>query len=288
MVGIAHPVLREPHRRFLQFAKRGFERGGDFGGIARGLGLGNVAGHQVEERAHPAPAVLGQFAPDQVHRLDAVGAFVDLGDAGVTDELLHSPFGDIAVPAEHLLRVDRDLEPAVGEVALDHRGQQRDDVVRGDALFLGLRLVAEIDLERPPQHQRARRLVERLALEQHAANVGMDEQSIGLGLGIALVGKQGATLAPVLGVSDRILIGDLALRQALQAHAQPRRIHHDEHRRETLLGLADQPAGRAVVIHDAGRIAVNPHLVLDRAAGERIARPDAAVVVDQELGHDEQ
>ena len=64
----------------------------------------------VEQGAHPAAAVLGQLAADQVHRLDAVGAFVDLGDAGVADELLHAPFADIAVAAEHLLGVDRGLE----------------------------------------------------------------------------------------------------------------------------------------------------------------------------------
>ena len=64
---------------------------------------------QLEEGADRAAAVLGQLAADQVHRLDAVGAFVDLGDAGVADELLDAMLADVAVAAEHLLRVDRGL-----------------------------------------------------------------------------------------------------------------------------------------------------------------------------------
>ena len=57
---------------------------------------------------------------------------------------------------------------------------------------------------------------------------------------------------------------------------------------EALFRLADQPTLGAVVVEDAGRIAVNAHLVLDRAAGNGVALAERAVVVDQELGHDEQ
>ena len=149
-------------------------------------------------------------------------------------------------------------------------------------------LAAEVDLQRTPQDQRARGLVERLALHQHPANVGVDEQGVGLGVGIARFGLQRAPLAAVLRVGDRILIGDLGLRETLQPDAEPGRVHHDEHRRQPLFGLADQIAGRPVVIHHAGRIAVDPHLMLDRAAGHRVALPDRAILADQELGHDEQ
>src|SRR3546814_2673427 len=45
---------------------------------------------------------------------------------------------------------------------------------------------------------------------------------------------------------------------------------------------------RAVIIHHAGRIGVDAHLVLDRPARQRIACPERAVVIDEELGHDEQ
>ena len=127
-----------------------------------------------------------------------------------------------------------------------------------------------------------------LRLHQHPADVGVDEQRVGLGVRIAFLGPQRAALAAVLGVGDGVLIGDLALRQPLQADAQPRGVHHDEHRRQALFGLADQPAGGAVIVHDAGRIAVNAHLVLDRAAGNGVALAERAVLIDQEFGHDEQ
>ena len=140
--------------------KRLFERLGHASRIACGLGLGNIAPDLLEEGAHCATAILGQLATDQVHRLDAIRAFVNLGDAGVTDELIHAPLADVAVAAEHLLGVDRDLEPAVGQIAFDHRRQQRDDVVRGQPLFLGLRFVAEVHLQRAPQDQRPRTLIE--------------------------------------------------------------------------------------------------------------------------------
>ena len=38
------------------------------------------------------------------------------------------------------------------------------------------------------------------------------------------------------------------------------------------LGFADEIAARAVVIHDAGRVGVNAHLVLDGAAENAVAR----------------
>ena len=102
----------------------------------------SLADQSRRRRARARPPSLAELAADQVHRLDAVGAFVDLGDAGIADELLHAPFADIAVAAEHLLRVDRRLEALVGQIALDDRRQQRDQVVGGLPLLLGLRLAA--------------------------------------------------------------------------------------------------------------------------------------------------
>ncbi|HYE44675.1 MAG TPA: acyl-CoA dehydrogenase family protein, partial [Caulobacter sp.] len=53
------------------------------------------------------------------------------------------------------------------------------------------------------------------------------------------------------------LHGDLALGEALQPDPQPRGVHHDEHRLEPLLRLADQPALGAVIVHHAGGVAVD-------------------------------
>ncbi len=116
----------------------------------------------------------------------------------------------------------------------------------------------------------------------------MDDDRVGLGVRLALVGDEGPALAAVLRIGDGVLIGDLALGEALQADPEAGRVHHDEHGGEALLGLADQPAGRIVVVQQAGRIAVDAHLLLDRAAGDSVALAEAAVLVDEELGHDEQ
>src|SRR5690606_2250384 len=55
-----------------------------------------------------------------------------------------------------------------------------------------------------------------------------------------------------------------------------------------LVGRADQVAGRAVEVHHAGGVAVDAHLVLDRATGNGVALAGAAVGGRQELRHDEQ
>jgi hypothetical protein len=75
------------------------------------------------------------------------------------------------VAAEHLLHVHRGLEALVGEIALDDRRQQAEQVVR---LLLGLLVLSaaqQVDLERAPQHQRPRRLIEGARLEQHPPDV---------------------------------------------------------------------------------------------------------------------
>ena len=91
-----------------------------------------------------------------------------------------------------------------------------------------------------------------------------------------------------LRVDHRILIRDLRHRQPLHADAEPRLVHHHEHRGKAAILLPDQIAGGVVVIHHAGGIAVDAHLVLDRAAGNAVARAQRAVVVDHDLRHDEQ
>ena len=68
-------------------------------------------------------------------------------------------------------------------------------------------------------------------------------------------------------------------------------IHHDEHVLEAAVLLADQIADRAAVVavrEHGGRTRVDAELVLDRHAVHVVARAEAAVVVDQELRHEEQ
>ena len=97
-----------------------------------------------------------------------------------------------------------------------------------------------------------------------------------------------AALAALFRVDRGVLVSDLALCQALQPDAEARGVHHDEHGREALLRLADEPALGAVVVHDAGRVAVDSHLLLERSAAEAVALAEGAVLVHEELGHDEE
>ena len=99
---------------------------------------------------------------------------------------------------------------------------------------------------------------------------------------------QRPALPTIAGIDHRVLIGDLALGQPLQADTEPCRVHHDEHRPQTLVLFADHIAGGAVIVHHAGGIAVNAHLILDRATADAVALAQRSVLVDQELGHDEQ
>ena len=120
-----------------------------------------------------------QLAADQIERLDAVGAFVDHGDARIAHELLHAVLGDVAVAAEHLLRHDRIGEALIGEHAFDHRRQQAHVVVGACRSLASLGAVGDVALERGPQHQRARRLVEGAHGHQRAAHVRMHDDRIG-------------------------------------------------------------------------------------------------------------
>jgi len=59
-----------------------------------------------------------------------LAAFVNHGDARIAHELLHAPFGDVAMAAEHLLRLHSVLETKVGEDALEHGRQQAEAIFR--------------------------------------------------------------------------------------------------------------------------------------------------------------
>src|SRR3546814_5180065 len=79
VVRVRHTILHEPHRRGLEFAIGLFEAGGEIGERPV-LGGGAFAIDDREKCLHRAAAILGELAADKVHRLDAVGAFIDHGD----------------------------------------------------------------------------------------------------------------------------------------------------------------------------------------------------------------
>ncbi len=149
-------------------------------------------------------------------------------------------------------------------------------IVRRLALLLIVGTVRHVALERGPHHERARGFVEGADAHQGAPHVRMHDDGIG-GLVLGLRSRQGAPLQAILRVGDRVLIGDFRLSEALHADAEPRLIHHDEHRRHALVLFADQPADGVVEVQHAGRIAVDAHLVLDRAARHAVLCAERAI-----------
>ena len=118
VVGPCQRVAHEPQRGLLQPVEallHRFQQGGERFDRLQPIERTRRLRHEGHEGAS---AVLGQLAADEVERLDAVGALVDHGDAGIADELLHAPFGDIAVPAEHLLGLHAIVEAEVGQYPL--------------------------------------------------------------------------------------------------------------------------------------------------------------------------
>ena len=80
----------------------------------------------------------------------------------------------------------------------------------------------------------------------------MDDDRVG-GLVRSLRARQRAALQPLLRIGPRVLIGDLGEAESLNADAEPRAVHHREHRGKAAMRLADQPALGAVEGHHAGR-----------------------------------
>ncbi len=87
----------------------------------------------------------------------------------------------------------------------------------------------------------------------------MDDQRVGRAIGVLRAGHV-APLQAVLRVDHCVLIGSFSDGQALQADAQTCLVHHGEHGAHAFVLGAQQIAGRLVIVHHAGRVAVDAHL----------------------------
>ena len=134
----------------------------------------------------------------------------------------------------------------------------------------------------------AGRLGQRLHCHQAAANVGVLDDRRHSGAGAA-----GAAALPALpGIAERALGRALGDRHTLHADREAGRVHHDEHDVEATILLADEIADGALALlaklHHAGRAGVDAELVLDAGADHVVMGAERAVVVDADLGHQEQ
>ena len=124
--------------------------------------------HLGDQPLEHAAIVEAELAPDQVGGLDAVGAFVDRGDARVAEVLRSAGLLDIAHPAMHLDAERGDFVAEVGAMRLGQRGQQVEPPAR-----LRIAGIGAIDLAAGEVDERARRHGLGAHPEQHAADVGM-------------------------------------------------------------------------------------------------------------------
>ena len=179
-------------------------------------GLLQAGRHRMEEASEQAAGVLAELAADQVEGLDAVGALVDLGDAGVADILLDAGLADVAVAAEHLHGEVRGGEAVVGEEGLDDRGHQRREIV--GRLPLGRIGVAfrTVELEADPVGERPGAFREGLDGQQVPAHVRVDDDRVGRAIGRTRAGRR-AALEPLQGVGPGLLVGGLGGGQTLHA-----------------------------------------------------------------------
>src|SRR6266542_6059279 len=125
LVGALLRFAADFHRKLLDFADERAERSGELG---HPLALTRVLDEALHDDAQPAEldaAVEQHLATQQIERLNAIGALVDRVDAGIAYVLIHAPFPNVPVAAEHLQREIGARHAVVGEERLDHRRQQR-------------------------------------------------------------------------------------------------------------------------------------------------------------------
>ena len=125
------------------------------------------------QRLHRRAARERQLARDQVDRLDAVGAFVDRGDARIAIVLRGAGLLDVAHAAVHLHAERGDLVADVGRERLGDRREQRGAFVRGLARRVVRAALRAVERDGGGVADRARGARERAHGEQHALDVGM-------------------------------------------------------------------------------------------------------------------
>ena len=286
-VGIAGRTLQHIHRQSAPFGGLGTQRRDEFGQrfiafmcLREGVDL-------RQEHLQAGALAAGGLATDQVQRLDAGGAFVQRGDAGIAGQLFHAVFADVAMAAETLQRVVGILDTPFGLAGLGDGRQEAHQGIGAFTLGRVLRAVRDVDQGGGVQGQQAAAFHQRSDGQQHAPHIRMDQDRIGR-LFRELRAAQRARLQTLARIGQGVLVGALGQADALQAHAQARRVHHGEHCLQALVRLTDQIAFRRIEVHHAGDRALDAHLVLDGTAAQAVALALVAIAVHLEFRGDEQ
>ena len=181
----------------------------------------------------------------------------------------------------------RDLLAHVGEEGFDDRNQQRRALACGLAVARFGMAMFKVQLPGAIRRQHPTALDQRLLRQQHAPHVRVNDDRISHLVRMLNAG-QTARLQPLACIAQRALVSLFGNAQALQTDLEARVVHHGEHARQALIGLTDDPAGGAVEAHHAGGGALDAHLVLDGAAGKRVALAGRTIGLGDELGYQQE
>ena len=221
--------------------------------VSQGL-AGKIGDLEGELPDRPALSHQQHLAAQQVQRLDTGGPFIERGNAGVADNLLHAVLADIAVAAEHLYPQVGGFVAQLGQEAFQNGGQKAQPVIVSIRFLLITSGVAFHHVVGQPcgvvQHGTPA-LGDGFLGQQHAADIGMVNQAVGHLVGFFLT-RQGAHGAAFPGVIQSPLVGQFRRADTLDGSADPRGVHEGEHAVQPFVLRADQETGGIVEVHHAG------------------------------------
>ena len=195
--------------------------------------------------------VSGQFAPNEIQRLNSVRALIDHRDPRVAGILLHPVFPNVTMTAIDLYGHLCGVVSCFREIGLHERRQELNQII---GFLSGLRIVAavsNIDIAANPDRQCAAPLGKCTHREQHAPDIRMHQQRVS-GLVGVLGSAERAALLTVFGILDGGLVGAFSDTQTLDPDAQACVIHHREHGPHPLMRFADEPSRCVLKTHLAG------------------------------------
>ena len=174
-----------------------------------------------------------------------------------------------------------------GNERLGDRRDERHQLIGFLALFFGLGQLDGVTHHCRPVHHRTTTFSERLGGQQHAAYVRVNNDRVGRAVRIFRAG-QGAHGETLFGITQATLETGFGMGNTLNRSTQTGKVHKGEHAVQPTVLRADQVTGGAIKIHHAGSRCLDAHLVLNRAALDRVTCAQRAIRIDHHFRHDKQ
>ena len=163
--------------------------------------------------------MIGQhFAPQQIQRLNGVGAFVNHVDACIAHKLFHAPLFDETMATKHLHASIGRFKAVVGDEGFDNRREQGHQLCAVFAhLFIGV-VQLFVNQQSAIASQCTTTLGISLGGQKHLAHIGVNNDGVGRFV-FGLHARETAHLHTVFGVSQCVLESHFGQPQRLVAHA---------------------------------------------------------------------